>query len=1207
VALVDATGSLPAPAAVRWAPRYALGLPDEVTLYRRGHAPRDPDVIDLARGVDVDGLVHAAYAMVLPGRGDRLRVDPAVGVVVEGGAVVRFARPVLWAQVVGHATAQGSVEVIALHDPEVVDRSRTAAQATPGSLLPPLAADLIDAVEIRADVSFWLERLRVLPLAVEAPQRWQELATIRLNEWPSPVDGESGERPPAADSDGDVDARLGAALDRAGLTGARRVWAGLFASGAAHPEGGRPMAERRLPLGTAAVVDAPTVDVPALAFTLLAAVDPDAARDVGLLLDVTEPGADVESAWDYLVVGHWQPRQPLAGAARARVDLAAADNPRLLPLLPLGEVLLASAGPVPLPGAGGPDPGLALGAEAVWVRLATPAQAVEVEVARGDVEIAALAGDRVVDWATGSGPGTVTVCAEQIDGLALWGPGALLVALLLADEDPALGASPAAAVGDIGWWMFAARGRPRPDPPDPVTAVALGDPVALVTTPGMVRVGVRWGARWPVGLLWHGPAAYRVDRGPDLATLTTPVAGHDQPLVVPLPPATSKPAGDRIGTQGPHAVDLVADGETVVYGVRALDLFGRSSDPAASTPLTVIDTVPPAPPTAVTATVRADLAIDVTWQWAASDARVLGFRVHHRPGTFAREWRDGAVTAVASSGGRIACDTSIPVAAVSDLAALAGSVARIGTDRYLVAAATAGTGGLALSLHPNPSTPTILPTVGEPVRVFLPAATPGTLGDPAAYSASVQVTGPAARSATVTVTWPGFDAQGLAQVAVGVSSYTASADSPVAGPAVATRVQAAPPAPPRPATADLADRFASPPDPADRARYRVEAAATPGVGYHVYRALDETLLVVDAAQRNANRSRGGAPANPAPLDAADFAAVTAAPPGPAARLTNRALTALANLTGNEAAFEQLTDRPLVATSATLTFTDATLPGTGVNRYLYRLRPVAPSGALGPFGWVYPPVRLWPPPPARPTITQVTVDGPLARVAWSPEPGVARWRVHVTADETAARDERSMALLAEPTSDDLGLGATSDGAAGTDGAAAVQPAVSVRLPEGTRWWFRVVAVAVHPAPVRTVVSPPSPAVAAVPVTVLPTPPPALDEVTMERDQTADGGETVTLAFPADRNPTVRYRLLRRFARVATPPAPVGTWTRPTWASQPTPELLDPPPATTTTPALPTVTLVDATPAPAATPVEYLVVTWNESGRTATSAPIPSGGP
>lgn len=148
-------------------------------------------------------------------------------------------------------------------------------------------------------------------------------------------------------------------------------------------------------------------------------------------------------------------------------------------------------------------------------------------------------------------------------------------------------------------------------------------------------------------------------------------------------------------------------------------------------------------------------------------------------------------------------------------------------------------------------------------------------------------------------------------------------------------------------------------------------------------------------------------------------------------LSNNALRILASLPGNEAAFTQLTIKPLgsddpatadlrgpdspedYAPVSTLCAYVDTLDGRSANLYFYRALNVSSVHTRGDLGFATPPVVC---PdvvaPKSPVITKVVGGDREITLSWASnrEPDLARYRVYRTDDEDKARDVRLMTLV-----------------------------------------------------------------------------------------------------------------------------------------------------------------------------------------------------
>ena len=1162
IALVEATPLLPTGTAVRWGFRYALGIPPfGATLYRREHLPPTYLTIDFTKvGNFIAGGPVFDYELVELISQGNLNFNTTTGLALASVLIVQFFVPVRSVAVVGSGAANATLVMAACHAPAFDDANVTEqiiAQPVNGATTEAVSFDLIDTLFLAASAPMTIAALKVSTVSSAMANDWQRVGDIVM-----PA-GAADTQCSASDT---TQPFAGSETATSSVSqGLRDALMGLFDERVRDANGNVvPMGERMLPTQRTSSDD-PSIVVPTLALLRLYALAPTTARQLGWLIDVSAAGADLPGVWDYLVVGQWCPRPPLAPLGNV-IDLAAilsngitvASNAASNVLM-LGAITVEVLGAAPTVAANG----VTLSGQVLLVALPRTAQVVELDCSGGGtLELTALAfvgvegqsargapADeifRIVDWACGRGGPRATVCADGIDAISIVGIGTTVTGLRWALADPAVAVGPSADVGQIGFFLFQAGDHPLPDAPTQVMVDQLTDEATGAHAPA---AGISWTSASPTEGVQFGPVTYQVARGTQAGALNDVIAGDSgAPLVVAPATATASPPPTPI-----YVRDPVTNGATLVYGVIALDLFGRSSAMTSSAATTFSDTVPPPPPVGVRASVAAvGSSITVNWTWPPQTEKALttlqgipdpnptatGFNVYGCAGSMTYSYQDGVVSAVAPNGSaQVTVTTSIPSSSFSDLASLTGRMARIGGDRYLVQnASTASSGGtpvLVLTIALNPSTPTLQPAVYDSLHVVggAPAAT---------YGAPQGVNNAAARTATVAGTWSPADARGISYASVGVSAVGSGGESAISGPVLVTRIVYQEPAQPVTPETVEATIWAGPSDPNGYASCRYTAAVTANCAYHVYRALDNALLAADAAIPRVNGVRQfsvaangtvdvGLPLNfnPAtsPLTQADFDAVTQSQPY-ASALSNTDLHALANLRGNESAFERITPAPVVAAAPNLTtvsgvtelqYTDATLPGSGNSRYVYRLRTISPSGALGSFLWASPPVTLRPAPPRRPTIAGIRGDGGAFTITWNPnsDRNLATYRIYGSIDPEASQDARSMEMLAEEP--------------------ATSTSASVPALAGNRMWFRVTATASYPAPIGTLVSEPSDAASAMAPTFGPPPPPALSAIT-----TTIQANSVSVSFAADGNPTTRY-LLCRVGANGTSTVPVGSWT------------------------------------------------------------------
>jgi hypothetical protein len=676
-------------------------------------------------------------------------------------------------------------------------------------------------------------------------------------------------------------------------------------------------------------------------------------------------------------------------------------------------------------------------------------------------------------------------------------------------------------------------------------------------------------------------------------------------------------------------VDLGPTGaaQTDIYSVRAMDVFGRLSAAAFSAAVDIGENPPPAPINlAASLTSQADphqptsvSTVQVSWNWPPDPAfgtlsDLQGFNLYSGPVVPTRTWVDGSIQSVAeSAAGDPPVPNNLPVFHVAtdlpsagiDSTALPMLSVRAGADTYVVCDGTVSAQStLALRLYVNLSNQTGRPSVGDDIRLFNGTPNPNLLQQPAAYAnvSSLPNTGLQAdmelylTAATGELSWPPADENGISKLMIGISAFNAGGESPIAGPVVVRYINTASTPPPVPTSQSETDQYTGPADVSGHCEYAYPAWVLPAGNYHVCRTFDQRLL--SALQRAPAGSLSAPTAYAAPLTPADFtAASTTSLPVDPESLSNLQLHAIANLVGLESAFEQITATPISipansnnpSTPFSQTYLDGALPGGGTNRYLYRLRSVSLNGALGAWGWVSPPVRLYPTPPVRPLIGSVRVSAFLATILWNPNPEaqVDRYRLYQTTDPNAAGDERSMRLVAE-------ILATDAAQVGTEGLLGA----SVSIPQGNTSWFRLVAVATWSAPVGPVPSAPSDPVRLVSQSSENATPPLSAVVARV---TIPGGSQVTVTFTPSTNPTTQFQLWRKPAGGAAAVPVTG------WVANPTPAapatLSLPAPANSAIPPAVSAVLVDANPLSASVKVAYQVAARNEQGTVTFSLDFP----
>ena len=1308
IALVDTSGDFPPECAIRWSFRYDAGFPTNgATLYRRA-VNSQQEILPIV----FDSLTSSADWITLGNVKVRAlggdTVISQAGLQVNKSFIVSFGFPVVSVEIVGSGNNTQQIGVVAMHYPYVVDELQ-AAQPVNNSSTAAVRGDIIDYLMVTVSAPMTVKELLVVPLLSEVLGSWQKIADAPLLA--------TAQSLAATNPWGQLPATVQGQLTDAMLS--------LYDPSITNPDGSAiPMGDRQLNTSPPPDGATPNIQIPTLAFLRLAAVLPSTAQLLGLLIDVTASKADVANAWDYLLVGHWAARKPLPAASvessGQRVNLIGTPEG---PIALVDGLLIESTVNLAF-GANG----LVLGASAIWIHFTAPmsgkpssgqAMVVELEMAsvadRG-VMVTAFNEFRIVDWAYTDGNLRLTVCADSIDSICVYGAGGVISAVTWNTTDPALLIAPTGNIGDVCYWMFSARNHPVPSPPQGLVVSQLEGlwttpnwtiadsnslpppslpPTYETSDPNSLTVGVRWTATPPLtDVMMFYAAAYQVLRNLNqegaavIAGNNTPLSPTNPsggPLVVPSPPLP--PNNIFVGSLPPNSgpwylLDQVEAPAQVVYGVSAVDLFGRTSNPTYSPTITLSRTSPPDPPTNVQATLQDNGTIMVTWAWDGTDPYLNGFNVYFKPGSVTSSLYSGQVVSLGPPG-QSTFPLSISIDTTNlDVGALSNRLIRVGDDHYIVKSAATNAPGLSLTMYLNPSTPDQMPSVGDNVMIVVTRVQPGQpingssyLGQPitggcltlnttpygvttttegtnnsgqqilqvaasngfvanqyvtlnrgqpnqeAAVISSIQPGPPITLTlatnlqnahapgesatqfkAVLTpgqggVSWSSPDQNGISIISIGVSAISDSKiESMICGPVVVKQIPNASSlsAPPLPQATVEQIVFTGPPDAYGLCSYSYVANCTPNALYHVYRALETTLLAVDSefrvASGNGTRMLAGAdvqlyepydntlynpdgsPKNTDPLQTADFQAVTAALPDPS-ELTVTNWNAIANLFGNEAAFQRVTDTPISSTGNTLTFTDEGLPAGSTSKYFYRLRAVTASCDQGPFGWASSPVQLWPQPPSRPTISSLRVSGNLLLAQWNanPEPEVTGYRVYLASNILDAQDIRSMTLAVEVTSTVV------------NDESHVPTRTFVQIEQGQRYWVSVVAVADYtslttssPNPGK-VASEPSDPVSVMPQTFAAPTPPEAASVTVK----AAGGQ-VQLTLACNPNPTTKYMLLRGLSGSNNSPTAICTWKSPAAGAT-------------------SITLIDVS--PLGTNVNYVIGFTNESSRISYSDPIP----
>lgn len=286
---------------------------------------------------------------------------------------------------------------------------------------------------------------------------------------------------------------------------------------------------------------------------------------------------------------------------------------------------------------------------------------------------------------------------------------------------------------------------------------------------------------------------------------------------------------------------------------------------------------------------------------------------------------------------------------------------------------------------------------------------------------------------------------------IGVNSYVENVEGSVSPPATIMAIFRTPPAAPAafvPAGPAVTALKATPANVHGKSSFALRWDKThTALKHHVYRALDDTLFVLDNQQR---RARDHAiyedfkAAHPE-FDPADVEAIQGIvyQPNPQriaqnyAGLTPRQLQTLASLPDNQGAFTQITaaaidendpafeDRiteipdplhgaPYTPNPANISlYVDETLNGRGSNRYFYALKTIDTNGLASPLSLATLPVECpkTTPPPA-PVLTSVLGGENQITIRWAKNPGadIAGYLLFRTPERQLAKDWRRMELI-----------------------------------------------------------------------------------------------------------------------------------------------------------------------------------------------------
>jgi hypothetical protein len=450
-------------------------------------------------------------------------------------------------------------------------------------------------------------------------------------------------------------------------------------------------------------------------------------------------------------------------------------------------------------------------------------------------------------------------------------------------------------------------------------------------------------------------------------------------------------------------VDGPVPGGDYRYQIQAIDIFGRTSPPSTPVAVTLADDIAPPPPVQIAgypsqANGRTD--VTVSWAWTADLRAQAGdadrFRVYYQTDNV-RPLQGTLTRVVQNSDGT--CTVTTDRGSVPDVARFVGG-SLVNRGQTFTVKSIAGTIPVVALRVATPTaddgTP-ILPVAAKtlPPRsglVFQPdpgrALAHFTLvadwSDPARWH-TASTTVPVSSAETYALTLADLPlttgprtpvAYGFVGVATVDRAGNVGAISPPAAVAVAHAIAPATPAPPTGST------YATRADYHGRSRYTLTIAPSDAdLYYDVYRALDAAIL-----------TRAG-------QSTADDA------------------TLLALADQHDEAFTRLDTRdaagsPLTGTGAALSYTD-TLPGTGRNRFVYKVQSVDLAGNRSALsaGVVVHLIDVVP--PRTPVVTRVTGGDRRVSIHWARnrEPDLALYRLYRADTADAAADPRTMTLAA----------------------------------------------------------------------------------------------------------------------------------------------------------------------------------------------------
>ena len=209
------------------------------------------------------------------------------------------------------------------------------------------------------------------------------------------------------------------------------------------------------------------------------------------------------------------------------------------------------------------------------------------------------------------------------------------------------------------------------------------------------------------------------------------------------------------------------------------------------------------------------------------------------------------------------------------------------------------------------------------------------------------------------------------------------------------------------------------------------------IKFNVFRAMDQTLFIVDKKNRDEGRNinydsfieefraKTGIQLNDTPERPEKT--IFKEPSPNYSAFTNNMLRVLASLPDNISAFGKLNDAFVrdidPDDSGMLIYNDKTIDGRGDNKYFYRVRPIDEIGNQGEYGLATMPVECPKVTPVQaPVITKIVGGDRQITLKWSGNPGagIVGYLLYRTDKEQKAKDIRKMSLIKQNAGDEYSI-------------------------------------------------------------------------------------------------------------------------------------------------------------------------------------------